>query len=150
MGGLVAISAIPSNVFNRIKTDFTTGKKYASVSSLDDVIELPVVNDSSYSFEETQTLEDGGDTFSVSIQGVIPRNDSENLIRQDLERGEWLVLHMDKNGACFLSGTKDVPLFFASRRLSGSSPSSMNGNAFIFSGRIPAASVEVETDIIVE
>lgn len=148
-GGISFIKAIPKAVFNRVKTDYTTGKKYASVTSLDDVIELPVVNNKSYSFEETQTLEDGGNTYAVAIQGLIPRNETEAKLRSELERGEWLVLHTDRNGISLLSGTKEVPLFFASHRLSGAAPSATNGNAFVFSGQMPAPSVEVE-EIIVE
>ncbi len=150
VGGLATIVAIPVADFNRVKTDFTTDKKYASVSSMDRVIELPVVNDTSYSFEEKHALEDGGETYAVTIQGVIPRNDTEAKLINTLERGEWLVLHMDKNGISMLSGTRDVPLFFASNRQSGTSPAATNGNAFAFSGQQPSPSVVVEPNIIVE
>ena len=150
VGGLATIIAIPVADFNRVKTDFTTGKKYTSVASLDQVIELPVVNDTSCSFDEKHVLEDGGETYAVTIQGVIPRNETEAKLINTLERGEWLVLHMDRNGICILSGTKDVPLFFASNRQSGASTAATNGNAFVFSGQEPAPSVVVESNIIIE
>ena len=150
VGGLTTIVAIPLASFNRIKEVFSTGQKYVSVASTADVIELPVLNDGSFSFEEVQSAENGGDTYDVTIQGVVPRSDTDPELRRELERGEWLVLHQDGNGACRLSGTVDVPLRFSSHRASGNTPVSVNGNAFTFSAQEPSPSVEVEEEIIVE
>lgn len=150
VGGLAVILAIPVAAFNRIKQNYSTGVRTVSLSSSQDVIEIPVVNDHGYSFEEVQSTEDGGDVYDVSIQGVIPRSDADPKLRQELERGEWLVLHKDRNGTCRLSGSKDVPLHFYSNRTSGKTTANMNGNNFTFSAQESSPSEEVAEDFIIE
>ena len=150
VGGLAVILAIPVAAFNRIKQNYSTGVRNVSLTSTDDVIELPVVNDHSYSFEEVQKAEDSGDTYDVTIQGVIPRSDTNPKLRQELERGEWLVLHRDRNGTCRLSGTKEMPLHFYSHRVSGTNPAGMNGNNFTFAAQEPSPSKEVSEEFVIE
>lgn len=150
VGGLAVILAIPVAAFNRIKQNYSTGVRTVSLSSSENVIEIPVVNDHSYSFEEIQDSGDGGDTYDMTIQGVIPRSDADPKLRMVLERGEWLVLHKDRNGTCRLSGSKDVPLHFYSNRTSGKTSANLNGNNFTFSAQEPFPSEEVEEDFIIE
>ena len=150
VGGLSSIYVVPTAVFNRVKTDFSTGKRYVSVASTEDVIELPVFCNQSFMYEENPELQDGGDAYDVKIQGVVPRLDTEPQLLRELERGEWLVMHQDKNGGARLSGTVDVPLRFSTIRSSGNSPAALNGHRFTFSAVEPCPSVEVEQGMIVE
>ena len=150
IGGVALIFAIPVSAFIRVKKDYVSGLSYVSVSSKDDIIQIPVINDSSFSFIESQSLESGGDMYAVKISGVIPRIDISDDIRRELERGEWMVMHADANGSFRISGSEDVPLIFSSSRSTGGSPSSLNGNSFSFSGNEPDPSEEVQSVIIIE
>ena len=146
VGGLGKMVAIPVGVFNRLRPDFSKSTLQVSVSDEDELVELPVVYNDAFVFTERQELGDGGQLWNVEISGVIPRNDTDSGIRQQLERGQWLVMHRDRNGCVLLSGSKDVPLLFSSVRSTGG----MNGNAFKFSGQESGPSVEVEDEIVVE
>ncbi|MBQ9641870.1 MAG: hypothetical protein IJV06_09995 [Bacteroidaceae bacterium] len=149
VGGLGRIVAIPAEVFNRLQPDFSKGTVRVSVSDEEMLVELPVFYNAAFVFTEQQELGDGGQLWNVEISGVIPRNDTDSGIRQRLERGQWLVMHRDRNGCVLLSGTKDVPLLFSSGRSSGGN-AGMNGDAFRFSAQEPGPSVEVEDEIAVE
>lgn len=150
LGGLARLIVIPAESFRRIKMDFSTGKRYVSVSSTEDILELVVPVGGLYSFDEQMGLEDGSPFFDVRIEGIVPRMDTMPGVREELERGEWIVLHTDCNGTSRLSGMVDVPMTFFSHRVSGPSPSALNANRFAFVGREPVPSVEVEPDVIIE
>ncbi len=149
VGGLGKIVAIPVEVFNRLRPNFSNDTLQVSVSDEDELVELPVVYNDAFVFKEVQDLGDGGHLWDVEISGLIPRNDTDQGLRRQLERGQWLVMHRDRNGCVLLSGSKDVPLLFSSGRSSGDGKG-MNGDSFRFHGQEDGPSVEVEEELVLE
>lgn len=129
--GLTFVYAIPVSSLAGFETDYIHGTKRPLIGNTGDVICIPVIADASFVFTETQSREEGGELWQVQLSGLIPKLSAESdpLIRT-LERGEWLVLHQDANGTVQLSGTRDVPLRFASNKTTGQETT--NGNSFTF------------------
>lgn len=144
VGGITQVYAIPISSFLRLRQDYINEMQYLEVRQRTDIIAIPVYADSSFTFNETQSLEDGGDLWAVEVAGLIPKRSKLNEKTVcTLERGEWLVLFQDNNGSVVLSGTIDVPLRFLSAKATGSDIE-INGNRFTFSGMEPEPSILID------
>ncbi|MEG1861013.1 MAG: hypothetical protein RR206_04910 [Bacteroidaceae bacterium] len=147
VGGLARIFAIPTNSLLRIRRDYVRNKRYLEVKNRKQIVDVAIYADSSFSFSEEQTYEDGGLLYNVEISGVIPKIGAANdTVIRTLERGEWLVLHQDRNGTVQLSGTLEVPLRFASSKTSGDTADSLSGYAFKFTASEPDGSMIITLD----
>jgi hypothetical protein len=144
VGGITQVYAIPLASFLRLRKDYINEMQYFEVKQRADIIAIPVYADSSFTFNETQRQEDGGNLWAVEIAGLIPKRYrlNEKSVRT-LERGEWLVLFQDNNGDVVLAGTIEVPLRFLSARTTGTE-TEVNGNRFTFTG------MEAEPSVIVD
>lgn len=144
VGGITRVYAIPVTSFLRLRKDYINEKQYLEVRRRTDIVAIPVYADSSFSFNETQSQEEGGDLWTVEITGLIPKRSRLNEITvRILERGEWLVLLQDCNGDIVLAGTTEMPLRFSSARTTGTE-TEINGNRFTFAGVEPDPSVIVD------
>ncbi len=147
IGGLAEIYAIPPSDFLRLRHDYISDTDALELKTRDNIIVLPVYADRSFSFDEQKSTADGGDYWDVAIEGVIPRlcHDTSSLVER-LERGEWLVLHLDNNGVVHLSGSVEVPMTFSAEKSTGDSYTALNGYTFAFSAKQPAPSVVIDLD----
>ena len=148
--GISRLYAIPVASFLRIRKDYKKQTDFLEVKNRDAIIDIPV-HTNTFIFNETQALNEPGETFNVAIDGCMPKL---SLINDDtiriLERGEWLVLNQDNNGTIHLSGTVDDPLNFISNKTSGSGSDQTNGNAFQFMGVTPDSSLIIDMPMITE
>lgn len=140
LGGISRLYAFSPDALRRIDRHPLTGLSRISLSEGATIIDLPVMGD--VVFSEKQTMEEGGDTFNVQIIGFLPKQ-QDVLTIQQLERGDWLVIHQDANGDILLSGTPAIPLVFASDKTTGT-PEGRNGNNFIFSATEPTPSTHID------
>ena len=78
------------------------------------IIMLPYQAGDTYRFSEKMTIEEGGPTFEVTIEGVMPTasSTSDTTIREIISK-QWLALAKDNNGHQRLVGSLDVPLSFS-------------------------------------
>lgn len=133
--GIASMYAVPVSSSLRDKNYYTEDGRYQELIEQEGTISIPVYDGDSFMYSENQTLEDGGELWTTSISGLIPKQYKPNeQVTAILERGDWLVLFQDKNGAIVFSGTVDVPFKFNSNRSIGSS-SEINGNRFTFNGK---------------
>lgn len=148
--GITAVYAIPLTSFVGIAYNpIFYHEAYPLLIRTEEIVQIPVFADSSFSFTEKQSREDGGELWAVEITGMIPKMHPLNdATIRTLERGDWLVMHRDANGSVQLSGTKDVPLHFLSNKSSGQS--STNGNSFLFSGSEPEPSLFIHIPVALE
>lgn len=145
--GIASIYAIPVSSYLRITPDYVDETLLLELIKRELVISIPVYTGDSFQFSESQSLEDGGDVWEVSITGVIPKRCRLNEKHiNTLERGDWLVLSQDSNGTVTLSGTVDVPLKFSHSRTTGST-SELNGSRFTFSAKESEPSIILVNDI---
>lgn len=144
VGGITRIYTIPVTSFLRLRKDYINDMQYLEVKQRADIIAIPVYADSSFTFNETQSQEDGGELWTVEIAGLIPKRYklNERIVRT-LERGEWFVLFQDKNGDIVLAGSIEVPLHFLSDRTTGTE-TEVNGNRFKFGG------IEAEPSVLID
>ena len=148
--GISRVYAIPVASFLRLRKNYINNTTMLEVQNRDAIIDIPV-NSQTFLFTEDQTLEEAGETYNVIIQGCIPKISAANDINiRTLERGEWLVLHQDNNGVIHLSGTKDVPLHFATSKTSGTVAGDVNGNTFNFHAITPEPSLIINMQLITE
>ncbi len=149
VGGITRVYAIPTTSFLRLRKDYINEMQYLEVRQREGIINIPVYADTSFTFNETQSQEDGGDLWTVEIAGLIPKRYrlNEKSVRT-LERGEWLVLFQDNNGDAVLAGTIEVPLRFSSARTTGTE-TEINGNRFTFTGKEAEPSIIVDNKDIV-
>lgn len=143
--GLARMYAIPPESFRRLRYDYILSIQYIEVVGRDNIIEIPIFADNSFTVSEKQSSADGGDLWEVGISGCIPKNENAHIVEL-LERGDWLVICQDQNGTVKLYGSVDIPLRFLSDKSSGS-PSAMNGIRFTFSAKEPEPSVTLANDI---
>ncbi len=147
VGGLAEFYAIPPSDVLRIRHDYRRDIYALELKTRDNIIVVPVYGDRSFSFSEQKSTADGGDYWEVSIEGVVPKlcHDSSAII-ESLDRGDWLVLHIDNNGTVHLSGSVDIPLQCSSDKSSGSSFTDLNGTTLTFSGKQPSPSLVIDLD----
>lgn len=131
VGGLISLYIIPPSSFLRLRKDYTDNTSYLELQNKDDIIEIPVLFDSSYSFTEVHSSGNHGDSWEITVQGVIPAvgNGSFGII-SELQRGYWYVVCIDGNGCSRLCGTEDVPMKFLTNTTTGSKASDLNGINF--------------------
>lgn len=135
--GIAWLYAVP---ISEITRPLHTYKDYAEWSKLIEAsIRIPVYPDDSFVFNEDQSLEDGGMLWSTTIEGIIPRQVTDELSAHYvsicmLERGEWAVILCDRNGDIKMAGTAEVPMSFTAKNTTGSS-STRNGRSFSFSAK---------------
>ncbi len=136
LGGLAYIYAMPPECILRVRVDYNTNELWPEFLLRDHIIRLPVMESSpqEFKFSEVHEWAESGDIYTVSITGYIPRTKelTDEVIHQ-LEKGRWVVLHIDRNGTAYLSGTDDVPLKFTRKRDTGDTPAARNTVGFTFS-----------------
>lgn len=147
VSGISLIYAVPVSSFLRMTPDPINESTLVELIRRDAIISIPVYAGDSFVLSEIQSLEDGGEVWQVSIEGIIPTRSrlNEKHIRV-LEQGDWLVLSQDSNGTVTLSGTAEVPLKFSHSRSTGST-SELNGSRFTFSAKESEPSIILVNDI---
>ena len=137
IGGIQHVYAIPAEVFQAITVNYATLRRALSMLSTTDVVKIPVYADESFSFQEPHGRDEHGDYWQPSISGVIPAAsfDNANLI-ETLERGEWVVVHIDQNSVQRVSGDEETPLIFQSTADTGTMYADRNGCSFTFTGKL--------------
>ncbi len=143
VGGISRMYAIAAADVRRITPNAQGGHSRLSLHQGATPVEIPVYSPAATSFRETQTEEDGGSVYEVTISGLIPKIRYIEVVSQ-LEKGDWLVVHQDANGNILLSGTTDIPLMFSSSKSTGGSDS-VNGNNFTFTAKEPAPSIHIDS-----
>ena len=99
VGGLLQIIAVPPTSFLRIRKDYNAGLNYLELRDRENIISIPVYANDTYIYNEDKEVNDAGDCWNVSIEGVIPKLSSvNNQLMETLERGLWYVLAVDGNG----------------------------------------------------
>lgn len=147
IGGLLDVYAIPVSAVTAMTVNYATRVRSLTLSSTSGVVHIPVYADESFSFEEPHGRDDSGDYWQPSVSGVIPGTSFANAdVLELLERGEWVVVHVDQNGVSRVSGDADTPLTFESTAQTGAAYTDRNGCAFTFSGRLghPSYHIDVE------
>lgn len=144
-GGIAYLYAIPLSSFLRYRHDYLTGLDHPELQQRNNIIQIPVCNDTQWSEEEKMTS--GGHLYTIKITGTLKKGGriGPHLLRE-LECGSWMVLHIDTLGICRMSGTEEVPLRFERTGQTGSSPSGQNQLSFTFSGSQPSPSVVCSVD----
>ena len=131
IGGLSKVFAIPPDSFVRIRTDYVDNTKSLELRRRENIIEIPIYADDTFSYTEEQLDSDAGDGYSILIEGVIPKHSNiNNKVVEDLERGVWLILTEDNNGVVRLSGDDNVKLKFISNKTTGKKATIRNGISF--------------------
>lgn len=147
IGGVSRLFAIPPSSFERIRRDYAKKLNYLECKNMADIIEIPIYADSTFYFNEDQSFEAAGDTYSVEIGGVIPKMMMSNASGIEcLERGSWYVLLQDMNGEVRLSGDEQVKMKFLTKKSTGNSAVNRNQIAFTFTCRQENPSVYIELD----
>lgn len=148
IGGVQTVYAIPAEVFSAITVNYATMRRAISMISAADVVKIPVYADESFSFEEPHGRDEHGDYWQPSISGVIPAASLDNAeIIEKLERGEWVVVHIDQNGMRRVSGDEDTPLTFDNTASTGSLYTDRNGCSFTFTGKLGHPSYLIDYDM---
>lgn len=151
VGGLMECYAIPISSFLRIREDYASNTKVLEVQNRDDIISIPVYMDSSFSFSEQHDLDEGGDFWQPSIEGIIPKDCMDNASDiETLERGSWMLLSKDYNGICRLSGTEDFLLKFTDTKTTGAAATDVNQISFTFTGKQDCPSIILSQDDLEE
>lgn len=134
LGGLSQLFAVPPGSFVRIRKDYIQKLNYLELRKRDDIISIPVYADDTYMYNEDKETTDAGDSWSVSVEGVVPKNTSVNTeVIEILERGAWYVLAIDSNGEVHWCGQEETLMIFNSQKTSGQSATARNGIIFTFS-----------------
>lgn len=134
LGGLLKLYAIPPSSFVRVIQEYASQQNRLELRNREDIMEIPVYADSTYSYSEDKEVNDAGDCWNVSIEGVIPKTCSGNhRMLETLERELWYVLAVDGNGEAHWCGQEDALLIFNTHKSSGKSAADRNGTTFTFS-----------------
>lgn len=142
VGGMSRLYLIDVAGLIRIDTNVSDGRVLPVLASGACVYNIEVYGGDAFHFSEQMGLEDGGETFAVSISGFIPKMD--NLVTvAELERGEWIAVHQDANGTILMSGTREIPLRFITNKNTGAA-SSRNATGFTLQATEPSASKVVD------
>lgn len=145
LGGISLMYAIPVSMFGSCIQNPIDLSYQLQLTDVGRIIDIPVYSGDSFIFNESQSVEDGGDIWDIAVSGIIPKRcELTEALMNVLERGDWLVLHRDANGTIVLSGTVDVPLKFTHSRTTGTT-GEMNGSKFTFSAKEPSPSVVISS-----
>ena len=150
VGGVANIYAIPLSSYSGVSMNYATGNRYLTLLNTTGVIKIPRFADETFSFEETHGRDEHGDYWDPLVRGVIPNASLDNAsVIEELERGEWIVLTVDHNGAVRVCGDGDTRLSFSTTASTGSTYADRNHTAFELRGRLGHPSwVVVDTDIL--
>lgn len=150
LGGLLHLYAIPATSFVQILKDYVNNTHRLEITNSDSIIDIPVLSNDTYIYNEENTTSDAGDCWEVSIEGFIPRlsPDNQELIEQ-LERELWYVVAQDANGELHLCGQEDAWMIFTTSKTSGQSAASRNGTTFVFACTQDSPTIFI-TDFYVE
>lgn len=133
IGGLLQVIAVPPTSFLRIRKDYNVGLNYLELRDRENIISIPVYANDTYVYNEDKEVNDAGDCWNVSVEGVIPKLSSVNhQLMETLERGLWYVLAVDGNGQVHWCGQEDALMLFATNKTSGRAVSERNGTSFTF------------------
>ena len=133
VGGLLQVIAVPPASFVQIRKDYAAGLNYLELRNREDIVSIPVYANDTYSYNEDKEVNDAGDCWNVSVEGVIPKLSSVNHhLMETLERGLWYVLAVDGNGVVHWCGQEDALMLFNTNKTSGRSVSERNGTSFTF------------------
>ena len=117
VGGLLQVIAVPPASFVQIRKDYASGLNYLELRNREDIVSIPVYANDTYSYNEDKEVNDAGDCWNVSIEGVIPKlSPANHQLMEMLERGLWYVLAVDGNGAVHWCGQEDALMLFATRQ----------------------------------
>lgn len=117
LGGLLHLYAIPPTSFHRIRKDYVNNLNFLELVRRDDVIDIPVLSNDTYIYNEEKNTGDVGDYWNITIEGVIPRLSLDNhSVIEELERGLWYVVAQDSNGEVHFCGQEDALLILLTAR----------------------------------
>lgn len=134
IGGVLQVFAVPPTSFSSILEDHMNGLFSVELRNKKNIISIPVYANDTYSFDENKSVTDAGDTWNVSVEGVIPKLYSYNKkLIETLERGLWYVLAVDNNGEVHWCGQEEALMQFNTAKTSGQSVADRNGTTFTFS-----------------
>ncbi len=140
VGGLSHLYLIEASKVTAINKNVNDGRVVPVFSG---TVYNIIVYGSGFAFEENMSLTDQGNIFDVKIDGFIPR--LENIIDiATLEKGQWIAIHQDSNGNVLLSGTRDIPLRFISKK-----STQRNVTAFSLAAKESHPSLVVESGLLV-
>lgn len=133
MGGVSHLYAIPPSSYAGIRMDYLNKQKKLDLTRPEDIIEIPVYADGTFSFNEVHSLSDAGDSYAIEISAVVPKNQVNNAaLIEELERGEWFLLCSDMNGTIRLSGDQNVQLKCTTQKSTGMAVADRNQIALTF------------------
>lgn len=137
IGGLYQCWAIPADTVTAIQRDPITGHYSPTLSSTSGIISIPMLSDQTFSFTEEHGRDDNGDYWQPTIVGIIPKADlAQAADIEKLERGDWVILCEDQNGALRLCGDSDTPLTISTSATSGTAYIDRNGCTFTATGKL--------------
>lgn len=143
VGGLNRIIAIPVDNISQYRKNYTTGS--VSLRLIDSTRNIEIECEDGFEFTESLDNNDDYMAYNVNISGFINFIEDDKIkYLKTLAEGLWLVVHIDNNGKCFLSGTMTVPLLFTYTRSTGKNGSAKNSAQFSFTAIEPEASVSTE------
>lgn len=79
VGGLLQVIAVPPASFVQIRKDYASGLNYLELRNREDIVSIPVYANDTYSYNEDKEVNDAGDCWNVSIEGVIPKLSPETI-----------------------------------------------------------------------
>lgn len=133
IGGLMAVYAIPVESFVRLRKDYVEDTYYLELKAKDNIVVIPVLNDTSYSLDIVQEDGSHGDAFRITVEGIIPRLDkSHRQLLDRLKQSYWYVLALDQNGIPHWCGKDETLMKFSYSYSTGKQYSAFNGSSFKF------------------
>lgn len=145
VGGVAYIYVIPKTAISSISVDYTTGLHVLTLSDTSSVVKIPRYADETFSFAENHGRDEHGDFWTPSVSGVIPKSSTDNAVLiEKLERGEWVVVTQDHNGAVRICGDLDTQLTFSTDAGSGATYIDRNQTAFTLTGKLGHPSWVIE------
>lgn len=145
VGGLLDVVAYPSSMFSELKRNYATFISTFQPNDDSQAIAVPMYADGTFQFTEQKEVADNGVYYDTEIAGIIPKLEPVNdVLIEELDRGEWICLIKDNNGQLRLVGTNETPLRFDSGKDTGVTFTSRNNVKFSFKGKCATPSVVLE------
>ena len=90
IGGLLQVIAVPPSSFLQIRRDYIADLNYLELCNPEEIVSIPVYANDTYIYKEDKEVNDAGDCWNVSVEGIIPKLSSMNhRLIESLERGLW-------------------------------------------------------------